>query len=440
MFTRHSILRRVSVVGVISLGLGVALAGCAPAGSDSTSDEPVEITFQSWVPNIDQAVDAFNEAHDDIHVTLETITAGPDGGYAKMLSAVQAGNPADVAQIGYSDLPDFLVADALEDISPYVGDSQDLFTPWQWDSGAFNDGVYAVPQASGPLVQFYRSDIFAKAGVAYPATWEEYYEAAKAIRALGPDSYITAFAFNQAAWLIGLSQQGGANWFATSDDAWQVTIDDEATLKVAEFWQKLIDEDLVKIEADFSSEWNADLQNGNVATWISGSWGDAIIRGTAPDTSGLWAVGAVPQWAVGENVSATWAGGSSSAVLKGSKNPEQAAEFALWLNSNPDSVSILTSIGAGWPSISDVSVIPSLQDDPTVFEFYGGQNIWEVAAESDAAVDTSWKWPPLSSTLFATLTDNVKAAIESGTPLTEAYTQTQDDMVAAMTDKGIAVD
>ena len=428
---------RVALASIATAGLIVGLAACA--SEPASSDKPVELTFQAWVPNIDKAVDAFNAEHDDIHVTLETITAGPDGGYAKMLSAVQAGNPADIAQVGYSDIPDFLVSDALEDITPYVGESKDLFSSWQWDAGSFDGKTYAVPQASGPLVQFYRADIFDSLGIAYPTTWDEYYEAAKAIRASGPDRYITAFAFNQAAWLIGLSQQGGANWFSADGDAWDVTIDDENTLKVAAFWQKLIDEDLVKVEADFSSEWNADLQNGNVATWIVGSWGDAIIRGTAPDTAGNWAAGAVPQWTAGENVSATWAGGSASVVLKGSDHPKEAAEFALWLNSNPDSVSILTSIGAGWPSISDVSVIPALQEDPEVFDFYGGQNIWEVAAESDASVDNSWRWPPLASTLFASLTDNVKSAIEAGTPLTAAYEKTQTDMVAALEDKGISV-
>ena len=70
----------------------VALSSCTGTAEPSSS-EPVELTFQSWVPNIDQAVEAFNEAHDDIQVTLETITAGPDGGYAKMFSAVQAGKP-----------------------------------------------------------------------------------------------------------------------------------------------------------------------------------------------------------------------------------------------------------------------------------------------------------------------------------------------------------
>ena len=428
---------RLALSGLLVAGLAIGLGACASTPADS--DGPVEITFQAWVPNIDKAVDAYNASQDDVVVKLETITAGPDGGYAKMLSAVQAGNPADVAQVGYSDIPDFLVSDALEDISSYIGDKKDTFSEWQWNTGAFGDGVYAVPQASGPLMQFYRADVFEQAGVAYPTTWDEYYEAAKAIRALGPDKYITAFAFNQAAWLIGLSQQGGASWFAAEDDAWTVTIDDESTVKVANFWQKLIDEDLVKVEADFSSEWNADLANGNVATWISGSWADAIVRGTAPDTAGLWKAGAVPQWEAGENVSATWAGGSSSVVLKGSKHPKEAAEFALYLNSNPDSVSILTSIGAGWPSIADTSSIASLQDDPEVFAFYGGQDIWDVAAESDAAVDNSWKWPPLSSTLFANLTDNVKSAIENKTPLADAYAKTQQQMEDALTAKGIAV-
>ena len=436
---RRRILAGAALATVAVIGLASCASGADSSSSGSDSGEPVELTFQSWVPNIDQAVDAFNEAHDDIHVTLETITAGPDGGYAKMFSAVQAGNPADVAQVGYDAIPEFLVNGALEDITEHVGDAGDDFTEWQWETGVFDDRVYAVPQASGPLGQFYRKDIFDSLGLAAPTTWDEYYEAAKAIRASDPNRYIAAFAFNQAPWLIGLSQQGGGEWFTVDGDAWKVAIDDEETLKVAEFWQKLIDEDLVKIEADFSSEWNADMQNGNVASWISGSWADAIVRGTAPDTAGSWAVASMPQWGEGDTVSATWAGGSANVVLKGSAHPGEAAEFALWLNSDPESVSILTSIGAGWPAITDLDSIASLQDDPEVFAFYGGQDIWDVFAESDAAVAATWKWPPLSQTLFASLTDNVKAAVEAGTPLADAYAATQAEFTAALEDKGISV-
>lgn len=439
MWQRHRRSIRASAVVAGTLVTALALTSCSGGADSAPADGPVELTFQSWVPNIDRAVDAFNAAHDDIHVTLETITAGPDGGYAKMFSAVQAGNPADVAQVGYDAIPEFLVNGAAEDITDYVADSADLFTDWQWQTGVFDDRVYSIPQASGPLGQFYRQDIFTELGLEAPTTWDEYYEAAKVIRASDPDRYIAAFAFNQAPWLIGLSQQGGGSWFSAEDDAWGVSIDDEATLKVADYWQKLIDEDLVKLVADMSSEWNADIQNGNILSWISGSWADAIVRGTAPDTAGSWAVSAVPQWEAGENVSATWAGGSANVVLKGTKHPEAAAEFALWLNSDPGSVSTLTSIGAGWPAITDLDVVESLQDDPEVFDFYGGQNIWEVFAVSDSAVDSSWNWPPLSQTLFANLTDNVKVSVEQGTPLADAFRQTQQDFVAAMKDKGISV-
>lgn len=431
--------RRLGVLGA-AVAAVVLLSSCSASdGGESASGEPVEITFQSWVPNIDRAVDAFNESHDEINVTLETITAGPDGGYAKMLSAVQAGNPADVAQLGYDSIPDFLVADALENITEYTEDSADLFTEWQWETGVFDGAVYSVPQASGPLGQFYRKDIFDSLGLSHPTTWDEYYEAAKVIRASDPNRYIAAFAFNQAPWMIGLAQQGGAEWFATEGDSWKVAIDDEETLKVANFWQKLIDEDLVKIVADMSSEWNADVQNGNIVSWISGSWAAGIVSGTAPDTAGNWAVGAMPQWSDGETASATWAGGSASVVLKGSKHPKEAAEFALWLNSDPESVSILTSIGAGWPAIRDLDSVASLQDDPEVFAFFGGQNIWDVFAESDAAVAATWQWPPLSSTLFADLTDNVKAAVENKTPIADAFVATQADMVAALEGRGISV-
>lgn len=416
----------------------------AETESASSPDEgqqgsgPVELTFQSWVPNIDQAVDAFNSSQDEIEVTLETITAGPDGGYATMQSAVEAGNAADVAQVGYSSIPDFVVNNLAEDITEYVGEDADTFVDWQWQTGVLGENVYAVPQASGPLGMYYRQSAFEELGIDAPSTWEEFKAAAEEIRAADGDRYIAAFAFNQAPWMVGLAQQAGAQWFTAEEDAWRVDITGEPTMKMAEYWQELIDEDLVKIQADMSSEWNADIQDGDVLSWISGSWADAILRGTAPDTSGDWAVAPVPQWDSGEQVSATWDGGSASVVLRGTDHPEAAAEFALWLNSDPESVNILTNVGAGWPAIEDTGEIDTLQEAPEIFEFYGGQDIWDVFAESDANVDTDWQWPPMVSTLYTSLTDNVQAGLDADRPLTDAFEATQQDMIDAFDERGIS--
>ncbi len=428
---------RIAAIAVAAVAVVAPLSACSSSGSGTSG--PVTITFQSWVPNISKAVDAFNSSHKDIHVKLQTITAGPDGGYAKMLSAVKAGNPADVAQVGYDELATFRLNDALEDITSYVGDDKSKFTDWQWETGVFDGKVYAVPQASGPMGQFYRKDLFDQLGLKAPATWDDYYQDAKAIHAADPNHYIAAFASNQAPWLIGLAQQGGAQWFSTKGDSWKVNIDDSSTQKVAAFWQKLVDEGLVKIEPDLSSEWYSDLQQGNIYSWMSGSWAGAIIEGNAPATSGKWAAAEMPQWTAGDHVSASWSGGSASAVLKGSQHPEQAAEFALWLNSDPKSVSILNSVGAGWPALADKSKVSTITNDPTTFTFFGGQNIWDTFAAADKGVDTSWKWPPLVDTLYSSLTDNMKAAIQNNTSIDGAYAQTQKDMVAAMKAKGISV-
>ncbi len=433
---------RTLIAATAALAAVIPLAACSSSNSDSdsgSSSSPVTITFQTWVPNIQKAVDAFNSSHKDIKVKLQTITAGPDGGYAKMLAAVKAGNPADVAAVGYSELPTFRLNDALADITPYVKSEQSKFTAWQWNTGVFDGKVYAVPQASGPMGQFYRKDLFDALGLKAPATWDEYYEAAKAIHAADPNHYIAAFASNQAPWLAGLAQQAGAKWFSTSGNKWNVHIDDAATLKAAAFWQKLIDQGLVKIEPDLSNEWYADLQQGNILSWMSGSWAGAIIEVNAPATSGKWAAAEMPQWTAGEHVSAAWDGGSANAVLRGSKHPKQAAEFALWLNGNPKSVSILNSIGAGWPALADKSQVTTLKNDPTTFNFFGGQNIWDTFAVADKGVDTTWKWPPLVDTLYSSLTDNMKAAVQNKTPIADAFTKTQDDMVNAMKAKGISV-
>ncbi|MBB6348689.1 multiple sugar transport system substrate-binding protein [Nonomuraea muscovyensis] len=431
------------VAAATAIGLAAACGGgggqASPAAGGDPA-QPVELTFWSWVPDIQKAVDQFNAAHPGIKVKLETITPGPDGGYAKMLAAVKAGNAPDVAQVGYDSLPSFLVNGALEDVTEHARDDAATFVDWQWQTGVFGGKVYAIPQASGPMGFYYRKDLFDKWGIEAPKTWDDFAAAAATIRQKDKDAYISTFAANQAPWMISLAQQAGRQWFSTEGDAWKVTIDNPDTRRMAAFWQKMLDDKLLKTEADLSNAWYKDLQTGGIVGWIGGSWGDAIIRGNAPDTSGKWAVAPMPQWAGATTfTSASWAGGSASAILKGTDNPAAATEFAVWLNSDPRSVNTLLSAGYGWPSIKDTSQITNLQKDDTVFPFYGGQNIWDVFKESDAAVTMDWRWPPVSDALYASLTDNAKAAVQGQGTLTDAFVKTQQAMVEQLRAKGLNV-
>jgi multiple sugar transport system substrate-binding protein len=431
--------RKASLLAAAAL-LALSVAACGDGDDDSSAQElkpgqKITLEFWSWVPGIDKAVDLWNSENPDVQVKLSTIPVGTSGGYAKMYSALEAGNAPDLAQVEYQELPSFLLADGVEELTQYgASDDADKFVEWQWQQTSFGDEVYAIPQASGPMAMFYRQDLFDQWGIEPPTTWTEYEAAAREIRQHG--AYIGTFPPGNSAWFTSMAWQAGAQWFGTDGDDWTVDIDNETTRKVADYWQRLIDEDLVKTEPDFANGWYKDLQDGQIVGWVSAQWGDAILRGNAPKTAGKWRVAPMPQWDdADEFTSANW-GGSSTALLKGADYPEEALDFAVWLNTDPEAVDLLIQGGYGWPAASDAFSGSALdRADP----FFGGQRYNEVFAEADEHIDKSWQWIPTTSQTYQHLNDGFSAAVEGDGTLADAVAQAQDLTIDDLEKKGLPV-
>ena len=181
---------------------------------------------------------------------------------------------------------------------------------------------------------FYRADLFKKYGLTVPTTWAQYLSDAKKLHAANPNAYIAAFPANDAQWFSGLAWQAGAKWFSTSGDTWVTGIDDSPSVQVANFWQQLISDHLVKVEPDFASEWYKDLSDGTLLTWPTAVWGENTLITNAASTKGDWRVAAMPNWGIHARATATGAA-RRTVVFKDSKHPAQAAQFAEWLNTQP---------------------------------------------------------------------------------------------------------
>ena len=88
---------RLRAVGT-ALVLSLAVAGCSGAGPQaaSTACEPstgaVKLSFWSWVPGIDDAVDLWNAQHPKVQVELNTVPGGNQGNYQNLSNALKAGN------------------------------------------------------------------------------------------------------------------------------------------------------------------------------------------------------------------------------------------------------------------------------------------------------------------------------------------------------------
>lgn len=435
--------RRVLTWGAAGAAAAPALAACgeSPGAARLSSQarrrpgQKVRLVLWTWVP-LQKSVDLWNRTHPDIQVQVQIVPANTSGGYQKMHSALKAGDPPDLAQVEYYALPEFMLVNGLTDLSRYGADRlRKAYVDWQWNQGVFGGRTYAIPQASGPMGLFYRKDLFERWDIGVPGTWDEFRQAARAVRKRGAGARICSFAPNSASWFSNFAWQRGARWIRTEPetDTWIVDIDGERSLDVADYWDGLIREDLLAIMPDTQAPWYRAVQTGQLASWISAQWGDALLRGNAPGTKGKWRVTRLPQWTAGEHASSNY-GGSSTAILQGTRHPVEALRFAHWLNTDPRSIDLLVGAGYGWPAARiDLEKTALGKPDP----FFGGQVYNEVFQESDRGVDTSWQWSPTTTQSFAHIQDAMSRAIATGGTLVAALKEAQGMVVDDLQAKGL---
>jgi multiple sugar transport system substrate-binding protein len=418
------------LAGVVSLA---ACGGAAPEPASSTcepSQGDVTLSFWSWVPGMDEAVKMWNAENPNIRVTLNTVAGGNQGTYQNLFNALKAGTEPDLAQIEYDMLPSFRLQQGLRDISQCLEEFQgDQFIDFAWEQVTFQErGVYAVPQDTGPMAMFYRKDLFDKYGVEVPRTWEEFRAVAEQVHEQDPSVQITHFPQRDTGWFAALAWQHGARWFGIDGDAWVVSMNDRPTDEVASYWQDLLARDLVAPIPGFSTEWFNALAGGKLLTWVAPVWGSAIISSNVPTTAGQWAVAPMPYWEAGVPSAANW-GGSTTAVLRGSDHPYEAAQFALWLNTDPESLELLNKNGGLYPATKAGLDLPFLQQP---VEFYDGQPIFDVFAQAARHVDPDFVWGPTMTQTYTALADGFGKALGGEWTLSDALDAAEEETVTAM--------
>ena len=435
---------RIRLAGVaIAAAISVAaLAGCSsPAtssGSASASCEPSKgmVTLQYWntVPGMDQVVAVWNKKHPDVQVQIKNIS---NDQYGTLGNALKAGKAPELAQVGYDELPDLRTQDAFVDASACKAAvaAKSKFVPWTWSQTSFGGtGVFAYPQDTGPMALYVRTDLFAKYGVQIPKTWDEYAAAAQKLHAADPNLSITYFDPNNAEWFNGLLWQNSADMYSYSGGKWHVTVDNDKGKQVADYWQKLIDEKLVRTDlASGSTPANAAFEQNQLATYIGAAWGYSGFRDNNPDLAGKWSIVQMPTWG-SDPASGDW-GGSSVAFMKGNKHLYESVEFNTWLNTDPDALALENKLGGLYPAALAGAKLPALSQG---VPYYNNEKIFDVFAESSKNIDTSFTWGPTQKTVNLALQDAMaKATAGSGT-LSDALTAAQAAALKSMKDLDIS--
>ncbi|MEU4064505.1 sugar ABC transporter substrate-binding protein [Streptomyces wedmorensis] len=416
------------------------LTACGGGGDDTAnkSSGPVTITFWGWAKGSKDVVDAFNASHTDIQVKFEEIPSGTAGGYAKISNAVKAGNAPDLVSIEYSSLPEFVSSGALQDIGDQFTEADRAkLLPQAVELTTLGGKSWAVPFDAAPQAFFYRKDLFARYKVAVPATWDEFRKAAEQVRKADAKARIATFFPDDPTTFEAMAWQAGAQWFKAENDTWKIDTTDPATTKVTDYWQGLLDADLVHKDASFSPEWVGSLKNGTTIGYLGASWGAGVLKGNSPELSGKWAVAPIPTWD-GKPASGML-GGTSFAVTKDSKQKAAAVAFAEWMSTTEDGVKarIASGTSSAFPAAAALRPVAKKAFDAS---YYGGQDIYALFEAAGASINPNWSWGPTTGTTNTAIKDRFGKITKGGPGIADAVKGGHDATVAELAKRGLKVE
>jgi len=427
MISKHSIFRLTSLLIIVIM----ALTACGPAETPTpeviimtevvekegetivevvtATPEPVvevekpsgHLVLWGWSYDVFETPGLFDEFQEEYpDITLEVVTYSSGDTYQNLQLALSAGSGGpDVVQIENSRLAGFVRMGGLLDITEWVTPYLDIMNDYKWADAELDGKYYAMPWDSGPVVMYYRRDVFEQAGLptspdevsAQVATWDGYLDVCKTIK---EETDRDCFAHNKAnnfgrLYEMALWQQGLGYY----NEAGEVTVDSPeniATLeKFGEFW----DAEVCSDQLEWTDGWYAEMNSLDepIATLVEASWMGVFLKSwIAGDTAGRWGVAYMPAMEEGQ-VRASNDGGSTLAILEQSENKEAAWAFVEYM---------LGRKGSALRSFAYSDFLPALEttyDDHLFIEpdsFFGGQVARQIYLDVAQKIPVAYVYGP----------------------------------------------
>jgi N,N'-diacetylchitobiose transport system substrate-binding protein len=340
-------------VGAALCALGLLLAACG--GEDSGSTDPSATpsgNIDVWMgdpigatqqPIVNQLAKDYEAAHPGTTVTLRYLGADAHQAY---VTGIAGGTVPCVALIGNTWSPEFAAMDALEPITQDPKTMQGKYVQGMIDSTVLDGVSYAVPYDVGVRALIYRKDLFDKAGLSAPKTWDDLKASATAVQAANAGMY-------------GFGVTGGALWYyvpliwnwggqiATEDGGkWTAKLDSTQATAAFTFYSDLLTKS--KLSPAGAVTWGGGdaakaIALGQVASMVGGSWDLKTILAQTPAMQSQLATVPIPAGPGGN--SDTFAGGSNLAIFKDCNNKTTAHSFVDFMMSKDNLVKVTSKLG-----------------------------------------------------------------------------------------------
>ncbi|MBK8033523.1 MAG: sugar ABC transporter substrate-binding protein [Anaerolineae bacterium] len=318
-----------------SLLVVVLLALLAISIAPLAAQDGVTLTMWSRDSNQDflrELVDMWNGSHaNQIELTII-----PAADFVTRVGVASAGGEApDLLPIDLIYVPAFARAGNLTEIGDFIDSLPyaDQLSPSHIHLGEYDGGRYAVPFAAEGSVLLYNKGLFEQAGLdpeAPPTTWQEIYDAAVAITALGDDIYGYYFSgacagCNAFTYLPLIWASGGD---VLSEDGLSATVDSPEVRAALEFYQRMWNEGLIppSAQADTGTDFLNAFLTGKIGMAGSGAFSISVLKNDHPEID--FGLTFLPGQDGGTS---SFAGGDSIAITSSSQHAAEAFEFIQWV-------------------------------------------------------------------------------------------------------------
>jgi lactose/L-arabinose transport system substrate-binding protein len=359
-----------------------------------------EITVWIWKAAMDPIVNSgveksFEEAYPDIKVNY--VQYGTNDVYQKLPLTLSAGTGApDVSLVEDSNLAPFVYLGGLADLTDRVAPFKDQMNAYKWATASKDNKIYAMPWDSGPVVMYYRRDVFKAAGLSDNpedvskafATWDDYLATCKTINEkTKTPCFMQNKANNDARLYEMMLWQQGLGYFNKDG---KVTIDsaeNAATLeKLGEFWKA----GLLADEANWTDPWygrftSTDLTK-TVATHVEAAWMGGNFKTWIGSPPNVWGVAQMPAMVAGQARSSN-DGGSSFVIPDQSKNKDAAWAYVQFITTVVASQNRIFAYADIFPAY-EPAYADALFSEPD--SYFAGENVRQYYLNAAKIVPTGY--------------------------------------------------
>ncbi|WP_300756149.1 extracellular solute-binding protein [uncultured Brachyspira sp.] len=263
-------------------------------------DENTETEITVWAWNVAakalmETAKIFNEKYPKIKVNVQEFGLAQNV-YERYGVILSSGNGVpDIIQIESDYIQTYAESypQYFFDMKDYI-DIEGVVDPSKIASSYDSTGkLVSIPWDSGPVVMFYRIDMFEEAGIDPNSiiTFDDYIKAGKKLQEKFPNVYMTGLPFTQDENLYRALLIANKSYYLNAKG--EITVSSAKAAETLTMIKTLIDEGIAKNVVNWDGSIVAN-KNGEVASYMIGGWWGGTIKDQMPEMKGKWGIMPIP--------------------------------------------------------------------------------------------------------------------------------------------------